>query len=236
MLVRLQIIDKTLFELMNEKAAIPERLAELDQQEQKLKEELDQAQAELDQLKASRKNLEKETDEIRARLRRAENRLMGAKSQREYRAANAEIEEGKDALKGNEDALLEIMERQEILEAQVAEQKSAFEELSGQAQKEREEMQKRLAQLKSEVSRLQKKRGGMTQGVDQELMDQYDFIRERRQGVALAPVEKGTCMVCHMQLPAQQFNELQRMDKLMSCPSCSRILYWADAEPFQDLK
>ena len=41
MLVRLQIIDKTLFELMNEKAAIPEQLAQLDQREQALKEELE---------------------------------------------------------------------------------------------------------------------------------------------------------------------------------------------------
>ena len=54
--------------------------------------------------------------------------------------------------------------------------------------------------------------------------------------MAVAPVSDGSCGACNMRLPPQQFNELQRMDQMMSCPSCRRMMYWADGEPFADLK
>jgi predicted nucleic acid-binding Zn-ribbon protein len=60
----------------------------------------------LDEVTKRRKEMEAENEKIRTRLRRAENRLMGSKSQKEYRAANAEIDEGKDALKSNDDVLV----------------------------------------------------------------------------------------------------------------------------------
>lgn len=235
LLIRLQALDKTLFELLTEKEAIPGRLGDLSHEEEKLAASLVEAEDQLEQISARRKDLEQGGEELRSRLRRAENRLMRSQTQREYRAANAEIDEGKDAVKGNEELVLGLMETQEEVDARVKELKDKHAEVSAEAAKQRKELEARYKKVETEVKRLMRKRRGMTKGVEQELMERYDFIRERRQGVALAAVSKGACMVCHIQLPPQQFNELQCLDKIMTCPSCSRLLYWADAEPFANL-
>jgi hypothetical protein len=235
LLVRLQKVDKVLFDLQAERDQIPLRLAELDQKEERLNHALAEAEAALEELTQRRKEVEEEADKVRARLRRAENRLMNASSQREYRAANAEIEEAKDALKGLDDMLVDLMERQEAQQAQLTAAQQQQEANASEAAAERKSLEGRAKAADKEIAKLVKDRGGLCEGVDSQLMDQYDFIRERRQGVALAPVSQGTCLACHMQLPPQQFNELQRLDKVMSCPSCRRIIYWQDAEPFESL-
>jgi len=230
LLVELQAVDKTLYDLEQELKVIPQSLDESEQAQKALEQSLGQAEAELAEVVRQRRDLEKANEGIRARTRRAENRLMGSKTQREYRAATAEIEEGKDALKGNDDALLELMERQESLEAAVKKLSAEFAQASAQAKERKKILTARAAELTKETNRLQKSRQGLVKDVDSELMGHYDFIRERKQGVALAPVKAGTCLACHMQLPAQQFNELLRMDKVMNCPSCNRLMYLAEAE------
>ena len=229
-LVELQTVDKVLYDLEQELNTIPQRLDESDQAEKGLKESLTQAQGELGEVKGRRSELEKANEGIRARVRRAENRLMASKSQKEYRAATAEIEEGKDALKSNDDELLGLMERQEALEAQIKNQKAEFKKASSQAKEQRGVLAKRAKELEKETKRLNRGRQDKVKKVEKRLIEQYDFIRERKQGVALAQVITGTCQVCHMQLPAQQFNELQRMDKIMYCPSCNRLMYWVEPE------
>lgn len=235
LLIRMQTIDKSLFDLDQEREAIPARLAELSRAEESLKAELEQNQAELDELVKRRQNLEEIADNIRAQLRRAENRLMGAKTHREYQAANAEIDDNKDALRDNEDQLLEVMERQEQLEGVVAGLGERFAQARSEAGQQREVLEQRYHDLKAEIGRLQAKRSQIVDQVEAELLREYDFIRQRREGVALSPVSQGICTVCHMGIPPQQYNELQRMDKIMTCPSCRRLIYWADAEEFADL-
>jgi hypothetical protein len=48
--------------------------------------------------------------------------------------------------------------------------------------------------------------------------------------MAVAPVQQAICMGCHMNIPAQLFNELQRFDELRFCPHCHRIIYWKAKE------
>lgn len=235
LLVKLQAVDKTLYEAEQELLSIPVRLDELAEKEAALAQSLAELESQLEEVSTRRKALETENESIRARLRRADNRLMAAKSTKEFQAANAEIGEAKDAIKSNEDTLIELMEKQEGLASQVETQKKLSAEFQDAATDERKSLGQRKTKLEKEIEAMQGSRKGLTKGVEGPLMSQYDFIRQRRQGVALAPVSLGTCLVCHMDIPPQQFNELQRMDKVMTCPSCNRLIYWADADEFANL-
>ena len=228
-LVKLQEIDKTLYDFEQELESFPPRLAELGHTAAELESSLTETQKILGEVTGRRQELEKANEGIRARVRRAENRLMGAKNQKEYRAATAEIEEGKDAIRSNDDALLEVMEKQEELNGRAKSLEDEFKAASSEAGAQRKLLTKRASQLQAEIDRLKGKRGALVADVEAELLKQYDFIRKNRLGVALAAVKDGTCMVCHMQLPPQQFNELQRMDRIMTCPSCRRLIYWDNA-------
>ena len=47
-----------------------------------------------------------------------------------------------------------------------------------------------------------------------------------RRGLAVAPVQNGTCQGCNMNIPPQLFNQLQRGDSIELCATCNRIIYW----------
>jgi uncharacterized protein len=235
LLIKLQAVDKTTFALEQEQAAIPVRLAELSLDQDRLAQALQAVQTELDALLARRKDLENNGESIRSRMRKAESRLMGAKTQREYRAASAEMDEGKDALKAGDDMLMEAMERQEVLEKQAAVLTTQLATVTAQVDEQRAILSQRAQEISQLLASMADGRSKMAARVEVSLLREYNYIRQARQGVALAGVRNGTCQVCHMDIPPQQFNELQRLDKIMACQSCKRLLYWADAEGLADL-
>lgn len=235
LLIRLQALDKTMFELGKEQEALPSQIAELSLREDELTAALAAARDELADLDKRKKNLEDAVENVRSRVRRAEQRLMGAKTQREYAAATAEIEDGKDSLRENEDQTLELMEGHEGMSARVAALEAELAQATKETTDQKDQLMERLRHVQGEMGRMGGERLGLVKGIEPALLGEYDFIRSRRDGVALAAVSQGSCGVCHMGIPPQQYNELQRMDKLMSCPSCRRLIYWGDAESLSDL-
>lgn len=235
LLVKLQAVDKSAYEVEQELIQIPDRFSEMEESQRIVTSELNLAKEELEQASKIRADLEARAEELKNRQRKAENRLMGAKTQKEYQAANAEIDEAKDSLKETEDLLIEAMERFETLDARANEIQGQLDSLIASDSQVRAELEERQKTLTKEIDVLNKQRQGMLEGIEAQLMGEYDFIRQRRQGVAVAPVSNGSCGCCHMNLPPQQYNELQRMDKVMYCPSCRRLVYWADADEFSDL-
>jgi hypothetical protein len=60
------------------------------------------------------------------------------------------------------------------------------------------------------------------------MFKRYEFIRQRRNGTAIAPVREGVCLGCNMNVLPQQFIDLQKGEEILQCPHCQRILYWLD--------
>ncbi|CAO0823638.1 C4-type zinc ribbon domain-containing protein [Desulfarculales bacterium] len=235
LLVKLQVIDKVFSQVVQEQEALPAKLTALNLERDRLTQALAVSQSELEGVVTRRKNLEFDIETIRSRVNKAETRLMATKTQREFRTATAEIEEGREALKDNDDVLLELMERQESLEAQVKTLSEQLAKVSAEVAGQRKELITRAQELSTMISDITRDRTVLASQVEQSLISEYDFIRKARQGVALSAVRNGTCGVCHIDITPQQFNELQRVDKIMSCPSCKRLIYWGDAEALADL-
>ena len=90
------------------------------------------------------------------------------------------------------------------------------EELAARAQMSGVEEQIAAARTQREVAAAR---------VDATAIKRYSSIRMRR-GMALAAVKAGTCQGCHMNIPPQLFNILQRGLTIEVCPNCNRIIYW----------
>ena len=56
--------------------------------------------------------------------------------------------------------------------------------------------------------------------------DDYERIRQRWKGVAIADATSGRCAACQMVLRPQFFQDLKRGEKLQFCESCGRIVYY----------
>jgi predicted nucleic acid-binding Zn-ribbon protein len=232
LLIKLQAVDKCVFDLEKELREMPERITQLQSQEAKITQELGKLNDELRVLRKQRKDLEDETEIVRARVRKAETKLMNSKNQREHMAATAELDEGRDILRSNDDLLLSIMEKQEPLEKKAAQLTAQIAEQLKQLAEARTQMEQRSAEARKILEEVTQGRDQTEKLVEKPILREYDFIRSRRQGIAISPVSKGNCGICHMQISPQQFNELQKAEQLMYCPSCKRIIYWADDEHF----
>ena len=77
---------------------------------------------------------------------------------------------------------------------------------------------------------LEEQRKKLRKVVPAQLLKRYEFIRQRRNGTAIAPVYEGVCFGCHMNILPQQFIDLQKGEEILQCPHCQRILYWREEE------
>ena len=228
LLIRLQACDNRIQEIIGIKKEGPLRIRqkedELEVHESKFMKEFDR----LELLKRERTEVEREVQDLEDKTIKSQAKLSAIKSNKEYKAALKEIEDSKKLQFTAEDKVIQLMEGMEELEEKCRDNKVKQKELRERFEKDKEEISKKLKKLDSELAELEKRRKKLTQTVDQDLLKRYLFLRERRGGQAISSVVGGVCQTCHLGIPPQKFNELQKGGDLMTCPNCSRIIYWGD--------
>jgi predicted nucleic acid-binding Zn-ribbon protein len=66
--------------------------------------------------------------------------------------------------------------------------------------------------------------------LDPALMTQFARISKMNNGSAVVNVKDEVCMGCFMNIPPQLYIEVRRANSLITCPQCSRILYYKPEE------
>ncbi|MDA1258631.1 MAG: C4-type zinc ribbon domain-containing protein [Chloroflexi bacterium] len=85
-------------------------------------------------------------------------------------------------------------------------------------------LRKQSKATKSEVETLEAERAESAKNVPAGELALYDQLLFRRKGVAVARVERGVCLACHITLPLKESSRLRRADALVTCGNCGRIL------------
>ena len=235
LLIGLQDCDIRIRDAQNKKEEKPIRIErlqkELDQSGSQLKAELNQ----LELNSRARRGSEQEIEQLESRIIKSNIKLNNIKSNKEYTAALKELADLEKAKTLMEDGLIEIMEQIETLEQKCVSNKTKEELLKKNFEMERDEILKEMKALDEVLESLERERADFCKAVDEGLLKRYDILRQHKEGLAISPVVKGICQACHMGIPPQKFNELIRGDGLMSCPYCSRIIYWGEDERFKHI-
>jgi predicted nucleic acid-binding Zn-ribbon protein len=225
-LIEVQELDKVLQEVTQELERLPEELKIEEAALEDLKAQQTAHLQEMENLKGQRRDTETETAQMEDGIKKSRARLMEIKSNIEYKAMIKEIAFKEDQRDKQETRILEIMEQMEA-------QKRALAEIEGQIQERQATLAQRSAEVTEVVKKLQQRLVGledqrkkMRKGVPAQLLKRYEFIRQRRNGTAIAPVFDGVCFGCHMNILPQQFIDLQKGVEILQCPHCQRILYW----------
>ena len=87
-----------------------------------------------------------------------------------------------------------------------------------------------IARLGADIERDRARRQSLIDSVDEELRRRYEMILSRRGGLAVVAVRDGTCQGCRMRVPPQLYNQIQRNEQIILCPSCQRMLHWQPAQ------
>ena len=75
------------------------------------------------------------------------------------------------------------------------------------------------------MKRISKSGGVWEKDVTEDILSRYERVREARGGIAIASASNEECDVCNVRMRPQVFQEVRRNDTIISCDSCSRILY-----------
>jgi len=73
-------------------------------------------------------------------------------------------------------------------------------------------------------------RGELAKTIPDRLMNQFNRIAERRNGVGLAICLSAVCLACNVRIRQSIVDQLRRHDRIINCESCKRILYFADGD------
>ncbi len=226
-LVYLQQIDNDIQQVKVQTEATPRRLAGIDLELQAARQTYETFLNRLEEVKKQRRGLEREVEQIDQKIKKSRAKLMEVKNNKEYKAMLTEIDELNKSKGSQEDSLLELMEQMEALTVQVREQKKVLDLKIAAGNTQKEELEKSGASYARELARLEEDRKKAAALVENSHLRQYEFLRDRLHGLALAEVRNAACLSCHMHIPHQLYNEIQRCDRIITCPNCLRILFFS---------
>ncbi len=228
-LIDLQKIDSRLRELDGLRGDLPAQLENMESILTGKKSLLKDKQTQLEEMSMKKRQAELDIKSWKGKEQKYHDQLFRVTSNREYDAIQAEIETAKETIDQQETIFLEATEMEEkltseikILQEEIAVIEKDFVELQ-------KVLQKKMEVTKKEVSGLQKRREELVHDLDVPIYRTYERIRKGKpDGIAVVPVVDNACGGCRLSIPPQKILEIRRMNKLIFCEGCGRILVWED--------
>ncbi len=235
LVVRLQEIDNRLADLTREISALPQHIAEIEKKLVSHERKLEADKAALIANQKERKKCEGDIQVQEQKISKLKDQMLQAKTNEQYRAFQHEIEFCEKEIRKLEDRILELMGESEPLDKNVKAAEGALKTERAQVEAEKQQARERTAVDQKAASELQQERAQIVAQVTPPTYQLYERVRKGRRGIAVAEAIDGRCSACQMAVRPQFAQELKRGDKVMSCESCQRILYYNPPASFEDL-
>lgn len=225
-LIILQQVDDEIIVLKEEVEKAPLELADLENQMDEFADRRTQIEERLELLKDQKKKLAVEIEDDAGKIKKSKNKLMLAGNTKEYHAMMREMDSLEKLNRMREDeqtAVKEELQRQddatESLNEEMSGVKEQYEELKAT-------LDARLAEAQKKLDSLDRKRKKACKVVPPPILGRYEFIRERMENPVIVAVADGVCHGCHIMIPPQTYNDLQKGKQILSCPNCQRLIFW----------
>jgi predicted nucleic acid-binding Zn-ribbon protein len=225
-LIVLQRLDSSASDAQRTLADMPEREKALEARLAAARDNVAAAKAKLAENQNVRREHEKTVALHQGRLSKFREQAMAVKTNQEYHAIQHEMSFAQTELKTAEDTVLEKMVEADDLTAAA---KRAEADLAAEQKKidaEKKAMAAESTDLKAALEKLAAERADVAKALTPAVLATFELVSKRRNGIALAEARDGICVVCHVRVRPQVFNNVRKNDQIIQCDSCNRILYF----------
>ena len=226
LLVQLQQVDQTLRANTLAVESGEHRVAEVDEAYRAKAAATDRARTEATTLSARQRELEEKLSSAESRMKDRRMRITRIRNDKELGLAKREVDLLKEEITGLEAELQQVYEQVEAATSGLAGLEGELKALAETREGEDVALKDTIARLGADIERDRTRRATLIETVDAELRRRYEMILSRRGGLAVVAVRDGTCQGCRMRVPPQLFNQIQRNEQVILCPSCQRMLHW----------
>lgn len=230
-LVVLQTVDDEIKILEGEVREAPLELTALEAKVAQLRERQGQVQERLDILKVQQKRLEGEIEDDGHKIKKSKNKLMAVGNSKEYHAMMREMDSMEKLNRLREEERIAVMEELERQNTAMQDIVTEIEGLMEGYDAKKATLDERIGKAQGRLDALGKRRAKAGKVVPPPILGRYEFIRSRIEHPVIVPVSEGICGGCHIKIPPQAYNELQKGKQILGCPNCQRIVYWVEHTP-----
>ena len=228
-LLDLQAVDTRLDQIAHARAHLPQLAvyADLANKASVLGDELIRARAALGDVQREVAKAEADVQLVRERAARDQGRLdVGVGTAKDLQALQHELESLARRQGELEEVELEVMERAENLEHDVAELERGMADLDGRITATAAERDAALADLDAEAVQVAAPRGVLAEQVGEDLLALYEKIRSTSGGLGAATLRLRRCGGCQLELNQVDLDRIRSAaeDEVLRCEECRRIL------------
>jgi len=225
-LIELQKTDTNIRRLKKSIDTAESRRAGIEQEFEQHAFSIREIQNRRDALNNLRADIDKQIAEIKTYLERADRNLKHAQNQKEYETAMRETDALQKQIAALETQSIEKMGELEAVESELVERSEEISTLEGKRSAALKEFDQEVAKHGKELEKEAARRKGVFDTLPERLAAVYDRLVSRsRDGIAVAEVINGACSACFMALRPQMQLQVKKGDDIITCESCSRILF-----------
>lgn len=230
LLIKIQECDSELVKLSAKKKTLPENIEKLNQEFSAFEEGIKKNKLKYDELKSRHSENETKIKKINESIVKTKERMLEVKNNKEYQAMLKEIETAESSRGEVETSIISILDELDKLAVLVKKDGEILKQNRDKYEQEKKTIEDELNAVDSDVVNWEQKRIELQKNIPDDLIARYERIRKRNKGIGVTSVWKAVCNGCHMNIPPQLYNEVQRSEELFSCPNCNRIIYFQDIE------
>jgi predicted nucleic acid-binding Zn-ribbon protein len=227
MLISLQNIEFSRIEVQKTLDAVAAKVARLENELKTHSDAIEMEKQTLQNEKAAYADFEEQIQTNDTLISKIEEKRRSVKTEREYQSLLKEEEQLRARKSQIEEDMIVCMDQMETMTQTIAAKEAELVQIREQVESDIQSVRQEASASEMRQADLSREWEQMAADIDARLLEKFTKVKQQTaDGRALAPAKNAICMACHMNIPPQMYNELQRFDSLKLCPFCFRILYW----------